>query len=443
MNTRFKWTLLSLAIPALIACGGSDSDSGTDASATAQTNQGPTAIAGQDQNVSYNSQVTLDASSSLDSKGELISYSWTLATKPDGSAAALSDSNSISPQFTADTAGTYVASLVVNNGTQDSAPVEVTITAAGDGENSAPTVYAGDDLTVSLGGNIQITADAADADNNPLTYQWTIEQQAENSTPTLANDQATTVTLNAATEGSYVLRVVVSDGQATAEDTITIKLDSGNVPPIAVAGDDVAVGVTDQVNLDASASSDGNNDALTYTWQFVSKPENSNAELNTANAATPNFIADLSGDYVLSLTVSDGEFTSQASNIKVTAKNQLKLVFNGDPSQNTWPYVLDLETINKIYDDPKPAEHKFASFTIQALGQDYTVREVTPWGINGIVQPTITGVVEGQVIKAGETVEVEFASPLTGGEMEFISLSVIFAEDNDYYVNASYMFTTN
>ena len=92
--------------------------------------QVPVANAGPDQNVNVGALVQLNGSGSTDANGAPLTYAWTLLTKPGGSAAALSNNNVVNPTFVADVAGTYVAQLIVNNGTANSAPDTVTITAA-------------------------------------------------------------------------------------------------------------------------------------------------------------------------------------------------------------------------------------------------------------------------------------------------------------------------
>ena len=92
-----------------------------------------------------------------------------------------------------------------------------------------------------------------------------------------------------------------------------------NVAPVASAGgaQNVTTGAT--VALDGRASSDANGDALTYLWTFSSKPGGSAATLASASTAAPSFVADLAGDYLLSLTVNDGKVDSPAATVKVTA----------------------------------------------------------------------------------------------------------------------------
>jgi hypothetical protein len=92
-----------------------------------------------------------------------------------------------------------------------------------------------------------------------------------------------------------------------------------NVAPVASAGplQNVSTGAT--VTLDGHASSDANGDALSYLWTVSSKPGGSAATLASATSAAPSFVADLAGDYLLSLTVNDGKVDSAATTVKVTA----------------------------------------------------------------------------------------------------------------------------
>ena len=93
-------------------------------------NPAPVASAGPDQNIPTGSLATLDGSGSSDADGDTLTYHWSLASRPAGSSAALSDSTVVNPAFTADVDGAYVVSLIVNDGAVDSAADSVTITAA-------------------------------------------------------------------------------------------------------------------------------------------------------------------------------------------------------------------------------------------------------------------------------------------------------------------------
>ncbi len=91
-------------------------------------NAAPVANAGSAQNVAIGS-VTLDGSASADADGDPLTYAWTLVSRPAGSAAVLASATSVRPTFTADLAGSYVASLVVRDGKVSSTTSQVVVTA--------------------------------------------------------------------------------------------------------------------------------------------------------------------------------------------------------------------------------------------------------------------------------------------------------------------------
>jgi hypothetical protein len=72
--------------------------------------------------------VTLSGATSSDGNNDPLSYRWTLS-KPAGSTATLTGATTVSPTFVADVAGTYVATLIVNDGQMDSDPATLVITA--------------------------------------------------------------------------------------------------------------------------------------------------------------------------------------------------------------------------------------------------------------------------------------------------------------------------
>ncbi|NRA85708.1 MAG: hypothetical protein HRU22_18610 [Gammaproteobacteria bacterium] len=446
MKQKLKWIFFLLAVPVLVACNGGDSDSPNKPSI--DKNQAPVAIVGANQNVTVGALVELDGKKSIDKDGDLITYLWSFKTQPEGSQAALSKADAVAPEFMADKAGSYVIELVVSDGKAKSSPAQLTIEVVPEAVNSVPTVNAGTDNTYAIGEAVQLQGEATDADGDTLVYSWVLTKKPSNSTPTLDNSDKKSAVLNASVQGQYTLKLTVSDGKVSVEDTVIITLEPANVAPISVAGDDQVVVIRTEVSLDGSASSDSNNDALLYEWAFVSKPESSVAELDNTLISVPSFTADLVGEYVLSLTVSDGALQSTADNVKITAtepvKNELKLVFGNDPEPKTWAFVPEIVTVNKTFNSaPKPTAYKLGSFTLEAVGQDFTIDEVFAMDVTNNVTPYITGVTVGQVIKAGEKIHVELFSPLTDGEEVTLSYAVISRDNDDYYLAATYIFTSN
>jgi len=91
-------------------------------------NVAPVANAGGSRSVVAGTAVFLSGSASYDQNGDALTYQWTL-TAPSGSGSYLSNAATASPYFTPDIAGTYIATLIVNDGKVNSQPASASITA--------------------------------------------------------------------------------------------------------------------------------------------------------------------------------------------------------------------------------------------------------------------------------------------------------------------------
>ena len=150
-----KYILCLLLSLLVVACG--------------NDNHQPVADAGPDQNIATGSLVTLDGSASSDVDGNSLVYTWSIESLPVGSGAVLSDSRAVRPTFTADRDGIYIIRLVVNDGSSESLPDSMTVTAAT--ANSAPVANAGPDQNVATDSLVTLDGSASsDADSDPLTY---------------------------------------------------------------------------------------------------------------------------------------------------------------------------------------------------------------------------------------------------------------------------------
>ncbi|MFM8768471.1 MAG: hypothetical protein ACKOD9_12105 [Rubrivivax sp.] len=95
---------------------------------------------------------------------------------------------------------------------------------------------------------------------------------------------------------------------------------SRNLAPLARATADrpaVQAGVT--VLLDGRTSFDFEGKPITYAWKLDSRPTGSGAALVAPTTAQPSFVADVPGQYVVSLVVNDGASDSKPSRVTVTA----------------------------------------------------------------------------------------------------------------------------
>ncbi|MCP4410980.1 MAG: DUF1566 domain-containing protein [Gammaproteobacteria bacterium] len=113
--------------------------------------------------------------------------------------------------------------------------------------------------------------------------------------------------------------VACGGGSSTGSNTETPT--ATNSAPTANAGVDQNVETSSSVTLNASSSSDPDNDSLTYSWTMSSIPCGSIASLNNSKSATPEFTADVDGEYTISLVVNDGTVDSTADTVRVTSSS--------------------------------------------------------------------------------------------------------------------------
>jgi hypothetical protein len=92
-------------------------------------NTRPVADAGLDQSVLIDRVVTLDGGGSFDPDGDGMTFFWALTSVPPGSAAVIDAPASLSPSFTTDEPGNYMAQLIVSDGELESDPDTVVVAA--------------------------------------------------------------------------------------------------------------------------------------------------------------------------------------------------------------------------------------------------------------------------------------------------------------------------
>ncbi len=189
---------------------------------------------------------------------------------------------------------------------------------------SPPNVDPGTYSPTPVGNTIVLDgSNTSDPDGDPLTYTWSMVEVPENSTITtndIGDSNRDRAFFTPDIDGDYTVSLSVSDGfhpTVTEEAIITVTPPVGS-PPEANAGADQTVNVNTTVNLDGSASSDPDGDALTYNWAIASNPVGNTATITDKDKEKASFQPDKTGNYVIELTVTDETGKSDKDNVTIT-----------------------------------------------------------------------------------------------------------------------------
>jgi hypothetical protein len=125
--------------------------------------------------------------------------------------------------FFADTPGTYVIQLVVNDGLLDSVASTVTITAQS--TNQPPIADAGYDTAGGVGDTIFLDGHGSyDPDGDPITYSWNFINMPAGSSAFLDDPTSAIPTFTIDISGIYEVELIVFDGQDySAPDTVLVR----------------------------------------------------------------------------------------------------------------------------------------------------------------------------------------------------------------------------
>jgi hypothetical protein len=289
---------------------------------TTNGNLAPVIDMGPDQLVNVGGAATLDALAT-DPNQDPLTFTWSLLSRPAGSASVLSASNGASVQITPDVPGDYIVQVTGVDAGGLSSTDTVLLTTG----NTSPFVVAEDDRLVATGAPVVADADAGDPDGGPLTYEWRLLRRPVGSAAALDNPASPNPSFTPDVVGAYLVQVVVRDAvNLFSSDAVVYRVPAGvNEPPVANAGSDQTVPVGAVAQLNGSASSDPENQTLTYAWQFASKPSGSVAQLSSETSANPTFTPDVPGEYELELVVNDGVQNSLADSVIVRTPQSLAL----------------------------------------------------------------------------------------------------------------------
>lgn len=291
-----------------------------------------TADAGPAQQVKVGQLVELSSQHSV-SQSLLTSQQWQLLQRPAASQAQLLQTAAPSTAFIPDAPGEYKVGLRLVNAQQQTASTEVRIQAQSASQNSVPVavITAASRLTQPDTAILLSAMQSKDADSTQLLhYRWRVLQQPVASQVQFSDAGGSTTHFQANKLGHYRVELQVTDqAQAVATALIELQVQSGALPPVARFDAPAAAKPGDKLILDASAST--GTLPLSYQWQLLARPEDSQVEIQQADQVKANFTPDVAGQYVLTLHVSDGQTTVKSAGwlLDVPARPVARILTDG------------------------------------------------------------------------------------------------------------------
>ena len=279
-----------------------------------------TARAGTNFTVKKGQVINLNGADSRTLDGLITAYSWNITEKPAGSTATIFSNQRVKTNFVADAIGKYTAELTIENSSNQVAKDTVVITSDDLAKNSSPVAILTSEKTLIRPNEIlQIdTSKSYDPDRyEQLSYSWSVLSSPANSDATLSSQTGASNSFSASVNGSYEIALRLTDSQGDYSDaTYQVEVGTSNQAPIAKLGSDTSITLETPISLVCDSCFDPEGADLSFVWKLLGKPANSNREIESPTTANATLTPDVIGEYIIAVTVSDGQLQT-ASNTQV------------------------------------------------------------------------------------------------------------------------------
>ncbi len=316
-----------------------------------QTNTAPTASAGSDRSVTGSTGpfvFTINNTASVYDDGlpnppGSVTQTWTKVSGP-GTVTFTPSNTTLRPTVSLSLAGTYVLRLTASDSVlSDDDEMTVTVNQP----NNTPTVDAGPNRTIysyqTNSASLDGTVNDDGLPNPPGALATTWTKVSGPGTVTFANASSVDTTATFSQAGTYGLRLTVSDGSLSANDTMTVFYWQNN-PPTANAGPDQNLSFPQAPAIVPLSPSASNPDGLPvggqlhFDWIKVSGPGNatfSNSGGTWPPNSSPSVTLSQFGSYILRLLISDGS-TSLGG---LSSSDDVAITISSGGNVNTPPTV--------------------------------------------------------------------------------------------------------
>ncbi len=232
---------------------------------------------------------------------------------------------------------------------------QITIEAMDGGENQAPKIYKvkkSDDAQALVASRVEAQAYDDGAPDGTLTYKWETVDTPEGGKLTFDEKTKPYAEVTATKDGTYKLKLTVSDGALSTEKEVELKV--GRAPEKTAPVVDEATAVQDTTNtttaeLSASATTDKTygNDAE-YEWSVVDQPEGGDAIIANADKKNAKLKAYKAGTYTVRVTVTDKKSTEYDEDVQTTKDVTFEMADPVDGVERTGMVLTKVKTAPKL-----------------------------------------------------------------------------------------------
>ncbi|MBT1062269.1 PKD domain-containing protein [Bowmanella sp. Y26] len=236
-----------------------------------------------------------------------VAFNWQLH-KPEDSQAALEEVSTYRTRFIPDKPGEYKLTLTVNsNGRSAESQWSVWAYEPGQVRPNAKISAVSQELRPNRDTLLKAYSNW---DDEPTGYYWSVVNAPTDSQYSLSAPEDFETLFQADLAGEYEIELTVTSGHYQGKTRQMLRVVEGNrAPRVEINNIFHPHRPGEKVTLYAQGKDD-DNDNLSYQWRLISKPNGSAQSLVNGDSAEAELTLDSVGDYLVSVTTSDGQLSS-------------------------------------------------------------------------------------------------------------------------------------